>query len=578
MSVNKYKTKGRATNGGSKGRKGLATFVSKLVDILDTADPKIAQWTSDGTAFLVHDPKVFGSQVLARFFKSGNFSSFIRQLNFYSFHKNVKSKLAPWEFSHKCFIRGRPDLMANIKRKTSSEYHVAYDVELKKLRGVLEDVQAEVSSLKQQLASALATVDKLRVQKAAAMAATAEANRRLVAAGLQPVETTPEGAMCGSAPFTAADHQCLHCGHSGDVSMQPPSKKRRRGEDVKHMGLSHTFTRGSGGGAAGAGGSRRVRLTIPRGGAGKGPQMPSTPPPLPDDGDVEFSFGSPTCVSPLPPDLFDGLFNMDLDDPEAAAGAGGGASAGANAGADAQGSGGASTLGFDDDGTLLEELDLSFFNTDLAPPQLARSVSNFSVGGFSTGVHTPRALGSLEGGSSLALTPAPITVPTTEASSMTDVQARVSELTPDEQQQMAVRLFRVLSGMGNVQPGQHGVPAAVVGNQNDDSDMAGPEDVSMAVEQPAASGSAAPARPQPRSVESSSTLEQQVPPEVLYQCLMQVPAVSMAVMASAAAAAGAGAVAIAAATADAAVASSSSNARGGSTSHFLSQNGTAVHA
>ncbi|CAO3618851.1 unnamed protein product [Mucor hiemalis] len=55
-----------------------------------------------------------------------NFSSFVRQLNMYGFHKVNKSPrghrtLAEnqiWEFSHTKFLRDRPDLLDDIKRKT----------------------------------------------------------------------------------------------------------------------------------------------------------------------------------------------------------------------------------------------------------------------------------------------------------------------------------------------------------------------------------------------------------------------------------------------------------------------------
>lgn len=59
-------------------------FLIKTFDIVD--DPltdHIISWGRGGISFIVWDPKAFSANLLPRFFKHNNFSSFIRQLNTY---------------------------------------------------------------------------------------------------------------------------------------------------------------------------------------------------------------------------------------------------------------------------------------------------------------------------------------------------------------------------------------------------------------------------------------------------------------------------------------------------------------
>ncbi|KAF8972724.1 HSF-type DNA-binding-domain-containing protein [Flammula alnicola] len=91
-------------------------------------DPKSAQfiaWTELGTSFVVSNVGEFSRSILGSHFKHNNFSSFVRQLNMYGFHKINRTPRAQrtstdaqtWEFSHTKFLRGRPDLLDEIKRK-----------------------------------------------------------------------------------------------------------------------------------------------------------------------------------------------------------------------------------------------------------------------------------------------------------------------------------------------------------------------------------------------------------------------------------------------------------------------------
>ncbi|GAN00616.1 winged helix DNA-binding domain-containing protein [Mucor ambiguus] len=103
------------------------TFVHKLYNmVLDDQFQHLIAWNYTGASFIVCNIMEFARDVLPKHFKHNNFSSFVRQLNMYGFHKVNKSPrghrtLAEnqiWEFSHSKFLRDRPDLLDDIKRKT----------------------------------------------------------------------------------------------------------------------------------------------------------------------------------------------------------------------------------------------------------------------------------------------------------------------------------------------------------------------------------------------------------------------------------------------------------------------------
>lgn len=100
--------------------------------MVDTCDPTICSWSEDGETFVVMDPSKFESVIIPQFFKHSKFSSFVRQLNFYSFRKiryadtiRIDPKLEAetanyWRFFHPKFQRGKPEWLSEIKRMTST--------------------------------------------------------------------------------------------------------------------------------------------------------------------------------------------------------------------------------------------------------------------------------------------------------------------------------------------------------------------------------------------------------------------------------------------------------------------------
>ncbi|KXS09238.1 hypothetical protein M427DRAFT_117548 [Gonapodya prolifera JEL478] len=119
------KDDGEASEEGDEFAEGVSDFVKKLYRMLeDPTSTSVAMWSPPGTSFVVTDSSDFNVKVLPKHFKHNNFSSFVRQLNKYDFHK-VKgddgwSKVygsQAWEFQHPNFRRDRQDLLEQIRRK-----------------------------------------------------------------------------------------------------------------------------------------------------------------------------------------------------------------------------------------------------------------------------------------------------------------------------------------------------------------------------------------------------------------------------------------------------------------------------
>nr|AAA35313.1 heat shock transcription factor [Schizosaccharomyces pombe] len=124
---------GMSGSGSSQNRK-ITQFSNKLYNMVnDSSTDSLIRWSDRGDSFLVIGHEDFAKLVLPRYFKHNNFSSFVRQLNMYGFHKvphiqqGVLQSDSPnelLEFANPNFQRDQPELLCLVTRKKAGSQPV----------------------------------------------------------------------------------------------------------------------------------------------------------------------------------------------------------------------------------------------------------------------------------------------------------------------------------------------------------------------------------------------------------------------------------------------------------------------
>ncbi|RHY98084.1 hypothetical protein DYB37_013923 [Aphanomyces astaci] len=149
-------------------------FLQKIYTMFEDSPARIAGWMNKGTTVVIKEPEEFARSILPQYFKHSNFSSFVRQLNFYGFRKFKKDDILIeahdptkhwWEFRHDKFVRHLPELMSQIRRKTYSDtaatVHGHADTEVDVLKNQVKSMQSQFDALTSQIESLANVVSEL---------------------------------------------------------------------------------------------------------------------------------------------------------------------------------------------------------------------------------------------------------------------------------------------------------------------------------------------------------------------------------------------------------------------------------
>lgn len=140
------------------------------------------------------DAERFASEIIPQYFNHSNFSSFVRQLNFYGFRKikadplrlkdaRVSEESKYWKFRHEKFQKDRKDLLVLIRKNEKGSNEPNGDVDA---------LKAEVNTLRAQLTNATNDILELKAMVANLVKHQASSNLKRNTSDLQPLAVMSE--------------------------------------------------------------------------------------------------------------------------------------------------------------------------------------------------------------------------------------------------------------------------------------------------------------------------------------------------------------------------------------------------
>ncbi|XP_057854274.2 heat stress transcription factor A-2 [Cryptomeria japonica] len=230
--------KGRKTMEGSTSAMPMPTrtrFLTKTYEIVD--DPStdfVVSWSVGNNSFVVKNPHYFSLNLLPRYFKHGNISSFIRQLNTYGFRKVDPDR---WEFAHESFLRGQKQLLAGIRRRRPNHQarnlgdgnndglegglqgdEDAIVVEIVQLKKEQESIDKDMEDLKRRL-----ELTEQRPQQMISFLATVVNNPNLITQMLQNKASLSSGKKRRRVPYNEEEGLMADLGWAGANAITDPA-------------------------------------------------------------------------------------------------------------------------------------------------------------------------------------------------------------------------------------------------------------------------------------------------------------------------------------------------------------------